>query len=72
MGLGLQSNSHMFDRRAQESVGDAGERSGGVVLAIAEVWFGVFVEVCLLELSPRVMETAELDGYTGADADEWR
>ena len=31
----------------------------------------MFVEIGLLELSTSVVEGAELDGYTCADADEW-
>ena len=36
MGLGLQSNSYVFDWRAQECVGDSGEGSGSVVLTITK------------------------------------
>ena len=61
----------MFDWGAQEGIGDAGERSSGIVLAIAECRTGVLVEVCLLKLSTSVVEGAKLDRHTCADANEW-
>lgn len=70
MGLCLQSDSYMFDGRTQESVGNSGECSGGIVLAVAKCWAGVFIEISLFELSTCVVKGAELDGYACTDADE--
>ena len=61
MGLGLKSDPHMFDGSAQDCVGDSSEGTRGIVLAVAEAWRMAVVDVALLELTPGVVETTELD-----------
>lgn len=77
VGLCLEADPHVFDWGGEESVSDAGEGAGEIVLAIAElrgigcvlVVFGLG-EVDLFKLAARIVESAELDGDTGTDAYE--
>lgn len=81
MGLGLQANTDVFDGGGEDGVGEAGEGSCCVVLGISQgllLLLGkkgfaecvVFVVVVGFECSFGVVECAELDGDTGAYADQ--
>lgn len=67
--LSLQTDSDVFDGRAEDCVGETGECSGEVVLGVAERGGGVGFQVSFFKGSSGVVEATELDGDTGADSD---
>lgn len=82
MGLGLETDTDVFDGGGEDCVGEAGEGSCCVVLGIGQglllLLLGkkgfaecvVFVVVVGFECSFGVVECAELDGDAGAYADQ--
>lgn len=70
--LALQADSDMLDRPGQRRIGNAGKGSGRKVLAVAEVGGFSMAGIASLQPPARSMESAELHGHAGADADEGR
>lgn len=81
MGLGLETDTDVFDGGGEDGVGEAGEGSCCVVLGISQgllLLLGKkgfaecvgFVVVVGFECSFGVVECAELDGDAGAYADQ--
>lgn len=73
MRLRLKSDAHVLDGARDDRVGDAGEGSRGVVLAVTQVGDArdegfVTLGTALLEEAAGRVEGAELDGDAGADA----
>lgn len=79
MRLRLQSNPHMLDRAAEHRVREPRERTGSIILRVAQR-LGLRVHlgdgfaggggILSLEVAARVVEAAELDADAGTDADE--
>lgn len=67
MRLRLQPDSDMLDWTGYHRIGHTGERTGTVVLCIAQL----LALVQDLELALCETETTELHGDAGADAEEW-
>jgi hypothetical protein len=61
----------MFYRSREHRVRKASESSSEIVLAIRESSGVLRLQVSLLEGSASVVESTELNGNTGPDADEW-
>lgn len=72
MRLRLQPDPDVLDRTRDDGVGDAGEGAGEVVLAVRQRRGGQrgLGGVAGFEGPAGVVEGAELDGDTGADAEE--
>lgn len=70
--LALQPDTDMFNRAGEDGVGDTSEGASGEVLVVAELGFAALGFVAVFEVATGLVEGAELDGDTGADADEGR
>lgn len=71
MGLGLEADTDVLNGARKHRVGDTGESTGGVVLAIGQIaLLGGAGKVAGFEPAAGLVEGAELDRDTGTDTEE--